>query len=721
MKIHCRATHVARFALAFASIAIISRTVRAANLTVAQGDAVTLSDGDSYDSIIVNGTLTIPENAVVTAESLVVATNIAGDAYVTLASGSTLTLSGSVHLGYEGGQAHLDVKGNASLTVNGAFYMAYGHSVAPSASADPTRAYLTVSGATVTIKGSDGLYFYHSQHWPSLIAQSESVDIVRLEGGGVLRLNGCGVKKNGEKGGTSRSSTIVFAGGRIEYDKRGGNVLSHNDRAYSSYINLVSEEGNPIWLKAVNTGSSSYITWFGIGSTASWYNICGDLVLEQTTSHNFGWTTADKWDKTNPNVKFLSEGRVRLVRSNLLTYPENAFSSVNGNNLRSLVLENGATFDMNGTDAAFASVYGMVCNSGASCVLTMGGDDGDVVFPFSLPSNVMLVKAGSGSLSLFAADMSGVSLQGGALTLLGRKDIGYPFYRFNVYATPGTGGSNHRARISEFKFLDGENDVTQGWAAYYYDHTGTSTYCEPTAMWDSDTATDFYDQRAQNWLTVSNIHATLEYRPSRKVTGYTWHVSGSSEWNDRRNSYPTNWAVFASTDNATWTRLDLVDGFIPSGANQGQWCGTNFVCRYVEAASSIGSLNVRGNSKLSVRGVEVDFSGAAFAQSSILSVVDGGRAILPHDTEIANLEVDVDSTLDSWITGMTAASTGKLVLKGSSAKIPKSLPLVIEGAANTFWNGWTVIYNGERIPYVPKVADGRLRLQSTKGFCVICR
>ena len=404
-----------------------------------------------------------------------------------------------------------------------------------------------------------------------------------------------------------------------------------------------------------------------------------------------------------------------------MAYPVNAFSSVNGNNLRSLVLENGAVFDMNGTDAAFASVYGAVSNSGALCALTIGGDNSDAVYPFSLPSGVSLVKAGSGSLSLFAADMSGVSLQGGRLTLMGRRDIGYPFYRFNVYATPGTGGGNHRARISEFKFLDGQKDVTQGWDAYYYDHTGTSTYCEPTAMWDGDDATDFYDQRAQNWLTVSNIHATLEYRPSRKITGYTWHVSGSSDWNNRRNSYPTNWAVFASMDNATWTCLDLVDGFVPPGASQGQWCGTNFVCRFVETPSSICTLDVAGGSTLSVRGVEVDFSSATFTQASILSVVDGGVAILPNNTEIANLEVDVDSSSDSRINGMIAASVGSLVVKGSDAKIPKSLPLVIEGAANAIWNGWTVIYNGERVPYVPKVSDGRLGLRSTNGFCIIYR
>ena len=146
------------------SILAFAASTNAADLTVEQGDSITLADGDSYDAIVVNGTLVIPENAAITAASLVVATNIAGDAYVTLEPNSKLTLSGEVHLGYDGGQAHLNVKSGASLTVGGDFYMAYGHTATPTSGATPTRAYFTISNATAKVSGSNGLYFFHSDY-----------------------------------------------------------------------------------------------------------------------------------------------------------------------------------------------------------------------------------------------------------------------------------------------------------------------------------------------------------------------------------------------------------------------------------------------------------------------------------------------------------------------------------------------------------------------------
>lgn len=669
-----------------------------ADLTVAQGDPpVTLADGDTYGAIIVNGSLTIPANAAVTAASLVVATNITGDAYVTLEPGSSLSLSGGVNLGYDGGQAHLDVKSGASLTVAGDLNMAYGHTSAPASNADPTRAYLMVSNATVTINGSNGLYFYHSSYWPSGTAQSTSVDNIRIEDGGVIAL-GTGIKKDCVSSSLkdARSSTIVFSGGCIEYRRRGYSVFTYTRNAANSSINLVAEDGNPVYFKGANSGTTSSITLFNLGSKACPFNVSGDgdFVLEcASTIDSFTWSPKGNWDNDKPNVRFQTGGHLRLVRCKLDSYPTNAFSTVNGNCLRSLVLENGATFDMKGIDAEFTSVFGTLSNSsGAQCTLTVGGDGCDSSYSQVLPTGVTLVKKGTGNLSLFAGAANALSAQGGALSLIGRAEIGYPFYKFNHYGTAKTGTSNHQVRISEFRFLNGETDVTQGWDDYYYDHTGTSQFSEPTNMLDGDTNTMFYDQRDQNWDSVSNIHVTLEYRPSRKVTGYTWNTS--KDWDNRSNLYPTNWAVFGSSDNLTWERLDLVDGFTLEYPGLGSWCETNFVCRYAPTVATIGSLTMADGTALTADGADITVSSVSAASAIPVSLAHGASLTLPAATEIASLAVDVDAG-GGTLANFRPTHGGVVNLTGAVAN-PRNyvLPVQVGALLGEDLSSWRINVNG---------------------------
>ena len=664
-----------------------------ADLTVAQGDSpVTLADGDSYGAIIVNGSLTIPANAAVTAASLVVATNITGNAYVTLEPGSSLTLSGEIHLGYDGGQAHLDVKSGASLTVGGDFFMAYGHTSTPASNADPTRAFLTVSNATVTVGGSNGLYFYHSKYWPGGASQTAtSVDTVRLEEGGLLDCKQ--IRKGGESGSKQfeRSSTIVFAGGCINSGKIWREpVVIMTGNAAKTYIYLVSEDGNPISLKA----NSKCLRWFSFSTKSARVRISGDgdLVLESTDS-DYTWASADQyWDENNPNVSFASGGRIRIVGGTIGAYGTNAFSTVGDNCLRSLVLEKGATFDMKGVDAEFASVFGTLSNSGAPCTLAVGGDGSDPVYPQVLPPGVTLVKKGAGDMSLFAGAADAISAEAGTLSLMGRAEIGYPFYKFNLYGTVGTGTKDHQLKISEFHFLDGAANVTAGWADYHYSHAGTSTYSEPTNMWDGVLTTEFYDQRDQYWTTVSNIHATLEYRPSRRVTGYTWWTGNF--WDHRKHSFPTNWAVFGSSDNLAWERLDLVDGFALDNPDVRAWCGTNFVCRYEPTVATIGSLTMADGTALTADGADITVSSVSAASAIPVSLAHGASLTLPAATEIASLAVDVDSG-GGTLANFRPTHGGVVYLTGTVAN-PRNcvLPVQVGTLLGEDLSSWRVNVNG---------------------------
>jgi hypothetical protein len=704
-------TAKAILALALAAAMGAATTATAANLTVNQGETRNLANGDAYDAIVVNGTLTIPAGASATATSLTVADGDC-DASVTLGSGASLTLTGDIHLGYDGGQARLMVQNGASLTVGGSLFMAFGHRAAPAADATPTRAYLTVStNATVTINGANGLYFYHSEFWPNNTSDnSTSVDTVRLETGAAIKFaaSGGGIKKNCVKQRSARSSTIFFAGGCIEYKKRGGGVFSHEYNAAFSTLNLVSEGGNPILLKDTNSGNVASTTWFAPGSKSCWFSIsgAGDLVLERvTTADNLNWASPTSWDSANPNVKFLTGGRIRLAGCKLVSYPENAFSNIGGNCLRSLILENGATFDMKGVDAEFTSVYGAVANSTAvACTLSMGGDNSDISYPFSLPAGVTLAKKGTGQLSVVSSDTDGVDVQDGALALKGRAEIGYPFYKFNVYGTSATGANNHQVRISEFKFLDGETDVTQGWDAYYYSHAGTSYYSEPTNMWDGDTSTDFYDQRDQNWAAVSNIHATVEYRPSRKVTGYTWHITGftggsDGGWSVRGNTPPTRWALFGSLDNASWTRLDLVEGFTPAGRNPGQWCGTNFVCRYDATTATLGALSIALGATLTVDGAEVSAASVSADAALPVALTHGASLTLPAETEIASLSADVGAGGGALV-NFRPSYRGAAYLTGDMDKPRRCvLPVAVGTLLGDNLSSWRVYVDGVLTPH----------------------
>ena len=685
-----------------------SSTAIADNLTVAQGETETLTAGATYDAIVVNGTLAIPAGTSVSASSLVVATNITGDATVTLAPGASLTLTGDVHLGYDGGQARLNVGTGASLNVGGDLYMAYGHTASPASNAEPTRAYLTVStNATVKIEGSYGLYFFQSQYWPSgTTERATSVDTVRLENGAILDCKQ--IRRDGPNGSfnNQRSCTIVFAGGAVSAGTASKPVVLIARNAANTWLNFESENGNPIRLKANSKCSS----WFALGSASSRAKISGtgDLVLE--SQHNFAWTS-DSWDVTKPNVSFSSSGRIRLVGDGcgISSYKTNAFSTVNGGQLRSLVLEKGAAFDMKGLDAEFNSVYGTLSNSTETPgILTIGGDGSDLTYSQVLPPGVTLAKKGAGNLTLFAGAARDLSVDGGTLKLMGRAEIGYPFYKFNVYGTENTGNANHQVKISEFKFLNGDTDVTQGWNDYYYVNRDTSYYNEPTNMWDGNLNTQFYDQRDQNWTTVSNIHATLEYYPARKVTGYTWYTT--IDWNGRLNVHPTNWAVFGSADNKAWEQLDLVDGFaFASHPGTKAWCQTNFVCTYAPTVAAIDSLTMASGTALAVDGAEVSVSSATAASAVPLSLSHGASLTLPAAIQVESLAIDLGQERSS-LPVLNPAAGGALYVTGDSQSIKGDLLNVGSCANASNLSSWSVYLNGISLDRTLGVQDGALRL-----------
>ena len=696
------------------------------NMTVAAENEEKVSADASYDALTVNGTLTIAEGINVTAKSLVVATNLQGSAYVVLEPEATLTVSGDVHLGYDGGQAHLEAQSGACLSVVGSLYMAYGHCATPASGADVTRAFLVASNATVEISGAEGLTFLHSQYWPSGTTLDTSVDEVRLEDGAVLKCPM--VRKTCTASQRGRSSTIVFDGGRIEghCDGNSPGVVRLLANSAKTTLNLVATNGCPVHLAMNETSAGSYSRWFDMRSKGCIAKVCGGggLVLEnnQDAAKRVDLIGEVKYINTSPpNLRFAENlGLVRVIGGSLHNAGTNILSSVGTDTYaKSFSIEGGASLDIGGVDSEFLSLTGRVTNaSGAACTLAIGGDTGSTL-PYAMPEGVTLVKNGSGRLDLFAADTESVVANGGTLALVGRERIGYQFYKFNIYGVRGTGGTNRRAAVSEFQFLNGAEDVTQGYTQYYYVNNETSYYNSPTNMFDGDTSTWFYDQRAQSWATVSNIHVEVEYVPCRKVTGYTWYVNAMSDYTTRRQSSPTNWAVFGSADNATWELLDLVDGF-GSPSSSGAWCGTNFVCRYSGTSATIDNLALVDGAVLEVDGAEVEVLSATALGGVPVTLSGGASLTLPEAVETASVTVDMEGT-GGTLVNFRPVSGGALHLLNVHGSVRgKSLPVAVENLFGNGLSGWGVYADGVRISGAAvEVKDGFLRVFA--GFVLSVR
>ena len=689
-----------------------SSTAIAADLTVNYGDSVTIDADTTYDTVIVNGDLTVAANVTLTASKLFISQNNSGHrATVTLQDGATITMPSWT-------PSDRDVRciiGDASPAT---FTMNAGSTF----TASEIRAAKDISGAA-----SDGLPPVLFVLNDALVDCTEFSERNTWSGGEALaiHLNGSSAvlyPANFALFGKNQRARIFFNGGLVRIDKwfNYGNSAAIRLPNGGQRLYLESVEGNPIRFDFY--GGSSGKVLFGSESDSIITTVgTGAFQLERRMATPKPLISL-KAGESNSKVVFNHTGGFRVAKNANLLFNADTASSFAAAANSALCIEAGGYADLAGVDVELASVYGVVSNStGTACTLTIGGDDSNSGYPASLPAGVTLVKAGAGNLSAFAGTADSLSIQGGILSLIGRAEMGYPFYKFNIRGTVNTGTSNHRVQISEFKFLDGETDVTQGWDAYYYENHDTSSYNQPTAMWDGDVNTDFYDQRDQSWSSISNCAPVLEYCPSRKVTGYTWYTG--NDWNRRRDNYPVSWAVFGSADNVNWTQLDAVDGFSLANPGLREWCGTNFVCAYAPTAATIASLAVASGAALAVDGADITVSAVTAASGVPVSLAHGAVLALPAATEVASLSVDVDAG-GGTLTNFRPASGGAVYLAGDIAK-PRScvLPVSVGSLLGGNLSTWDVFANGSKVDSAEVFvnADGFLETRSNAATVVIMR
>lgn len=684
------------------------------------GASETLAANTEYGRLVVNGDLTVGADVELTVASLCVATNITGTANLVLEAGAKLTVTGTAAadclIGAAGGHANLELKSGSLMTVS-YFNAAYGYPSSPAKNDPATKATVVVSNATLSVtgatkdsKGNDNIGNFCTSNagsWPSGTARSVPVLEVRLDEGGVLETKGI-------QHGALREANIIFNGGKIQglsIWKRP--FLSSAWQNSSSPFNFIATNGCPIHI-VFSDNHSALLSGGSAGSHVK-FSGDGDVILEGSKGSQPTRNVVLTKDKGH--CYWLHSGKI-IIRDPLMQFANNDETDLQDETYykpHDWVIDEEGKLDLNGislTTKSFA-VKGSdaLVNTGADCTLTMdnGAADWSLVRKLSVPSNVRLVKRGSGTLSLPEGYAPNLEVAEGGVCLTGRAITGYPFYKFNVYGTGNTGTANARVRIAELVYLNGDEDVTQGWRALYYTCSGTSYYNSPDQALDGDRATFFYDQRAQSYSAVSNIHFELEYPLPRKVTGYKWTYHTGI---DSYNSNPTSWEVFGSDDNVNWVSLDYVE------YQEAGWTGwTKRTCTIPPADDY--AMTLAAGTALKVVGADV--SGKVTTASDTLALEKGAKVELTAGTKVAELTIDADDATDSTVVNFDFAETGVLNVIGSARRLPAALPLALPDAADAVLSGWTVIYNGEPAHYLPVVKNGRLTRQSTQGLLLLAR
>ena len=676
---------------------------QADDLTLAPGQSYTVSGTETYDRVIVNGDLTVGAGATLKVGSICVATNISGTANLVLEENANLTVlnTGTYDcvLGAAGGTANVELKSGSTFLAGGDITMLYDPG---SPSAFP---HVNMAISNATLFATNQIYFLKGRSGSA----TERLADIRLDGGAVLqtmRLRKASLQE----------VRFLFNGGAVKtYAWDGNQPFIHTGSNNGSKWLLEATNANPVAIFI----NSSRSTVFGFGSQGAVTEICGDgdLSFDGTQSPVRIASSNQYWNVSDPNLRLAHTGAVRFGNPKTYVSCTGTLRDDEKSPAHDVVLEGGSLLDIQGCTAMVKSltlpVDAVLTNSSsATSTIGMGIGDGDVVLSRRLPPRMNLVKKGTGRLLMLAADAAAVQVDAGELRLMGRAEMGYPFYKFNVYGTGNTGVANARVNIGELNYLNGETDVTQGWLALYYSHTGTSYYNDPTNMLDGTLDTKFYDQRAQNSVTVSNIHVELEYALPHKVTGYRWNRP--TELGQSYGPLPTSWAVFGSEDNENWRLLSLVEYLAPNwGYSWREYACTN----YPASSASIAGITLADGAQLSVDGADVALAaGVAGEGGAALSLAHGATLTLPADLEVSTLRVDAAQE-GGTLVNFRPASRGALYLtNGDIHDIPVAVQNLQPGALYS----WSVYVDGVLYPQRRlMVEDGVLKAYS--GFVMTIR
>lgn len=427
---------------------------------------------------------------------------------------------------------------------------------------------------------------------------------------------------------------FVFRGGQLQHlwSVPGKNNSSENKNFFLENIDngsvVFDADTTPI---AIDTMANT-IAFFNVyqGRLQATTVFCG--------SHGFEKRGTGKLTLNNPGnkVEATMTGGVSVAAGTLALGADSFFDSSNA-----LAVNSGATFDLNGYNAAFASVSGLgsIAASAAGGALTVGGDDSDSTFSGVFERGAKVVKTGSGTLAMSNPAHEGdMTVSAGTVSLAGANPRGYRHYRFKVDKLWGTGmwQNPFGLQFSEFKLLNGATDVTRSYSSYSYatNTTYSKNYPAGNAI-DGNVNTKWLDLRGNNdniGEHVDELYIQLDYANPLYITGYSWATAEADGAPGRSNGGrdPSSWRLLASDDGETWVELDKRENMGPYDARH-TWVG-EFSVSYPEERSvrRLGNVVVEEGATLDVRG-------GHFVCSSL---VNHGGTILTDSDDVLTLHAE---------------------------------------------------------------------------------
>ncbi len=535
-------------AMMMASVAVVPMAHAAEDKTVAYGETFDITQDTTYSNLVVNGTLNVAEGKKLTCDTFILGDNldhtqdrvarmtVASNATVTvnnletLASGETYISTGYCKIGVNS-RAELTLEGGSTFTAGGRII------IAPDCTGTVDKiVYVKVTLNDAKLAASGPLHLRGTKSHNSAIENA------------VLTLNGTKsliqpriVTLDTD----SSSARIKFNGGKLvtkgwwSYGHYPAVNLSGNKKK----LWLESIDGNPIWISS--EGGDNANSFFMAGNPYPWNGYSyvylegnGKLVLECSLKGNvlpLCWTYSSPQSFELGSVDCVQiRGAVSLGNQ----YSINVASNIL-NNMK-LELAAGSSFDVYGTsfDIAELESAGTIVNSGASdSVLTVGGNNGNVVLSTpTLSAGVKLVKVGNGKLYAPAGPLPNIEVESGSFDFCDRAAVGFPYYRYWVYAKSKGGGDNgghcQTVRLSEFELYNGNVNVSDQ-ATHVSWMTGSVNDKSPKSLFTTNTTSYweswwYYDNdvRSSNCLfTVIHMGAAPSFTFTNLAPYYASSVS----------------------------------------------------------------------------------------------------------------------------------------------------------------------------------------------------
>lgn len=393
-----------------------------ADVFVDVGQTRELTSGD-YGAVFVNGTCTIPADAVVTCTSLMVASGDVNNVVFTVGPRAHLTVTGEskTYIGYDSGAGTFTLETNAVMTCQNNCKVRYR---IDSLRTGPNM--ITVNlreGARVEGVGTDNCFYIGDGPAPSSQAttpdgtKSSKVGItttVNLDAGSALHFSCVQAK-------TRPNVRINFNGGCISNKWNTSlSAMVYNTSPYNksndhnTMLYLTSVNGNPIRLY-----KASHAHVFFAQKSNGGTHLEGNIELAGTSDDTPGKYYNRLFDGEKTRFHFNeSATKTETVWFKGSVRPQCLFADVFPTTAK-IVVEKNARFELAGFPQTVAGISGEGCvtNRGEAAAFTLNNTDDSTIG--AIYENVQLVKQGTGSLTVGSVNSAKVDIdvQAGAFSV----------------------------------------------------------------------------------------------------------------------------------------------------------------------------------------------------------------------------------------------------------------------------------------------------------------